>query len=208
MTDRVLRSDDPRCAELESQGWALVATSWGARLRVTPDLLRRLETVASAARGTGVEIRELTIEEAADVLRLDELTAADYPGGVATSHEPLDGAGARALFARGRVFGARYADTLLAVTVTEGGGPEGDGREGDGRRSRVETGFTAVHPDHRGRGLATAVKAASVLAHAAEGATLFGTGGSSANAASLAMNRSVGYEITETWHTYSPPGAP
>ena len=46
----------------------------------------------------------------------------------------------------------------------------------------------------------------NVLAHAADGATLFGTGGASVNAASLAMNRAVGYEIIETWHTYSEPG--
>ena len=45
-----------------------------------------------------------------------------------------------------------------------------------------------------------------MLAHAADGATLFGTGGASVNAASLAMNRAVGYEITETWHTYAEPG--
>lgn len=125
------------------------------------------------------------------MLRLDAATAADYPGGVATARSPLDAAGARALFARGRVFGVEYAEALVAVTVTEDVG------------DRVETEFTAVHPDHRGHGLATAVKAASVLAHAADGATLFGTGGSSADGASLAMNRAVGYQVTESWRTYA-----
>lgn len=192
MAVRVLRSDDPRCAELEATGWRVVATSWGARLQVTPDLVSRLELLVSAVAAR-VVVRELGPEDAAAVLRLDAVTAPDYPGGAATSHEPLDEAGARDLFARGRVFGVEEAGTLVAVTVTQDWG------------DRVETEFTAVHLDHRERGLATAVKAASVLAHRADGATLFGTGGASANTASLAMNRAVGYEITETWHTYAAP---
>jgi len=193
MTDhQVIRSDDPRGADLAAAGWRVVASSWGARLKVTPGLPGRLRDVVAAVDG-GVVIRELEVADSAAVLALDAATAADYPGGVATSHEPLDAASAHDLLARGRVFGAEYAGALVAVTVTS--------RVGD----RVETGFTAVHPEHRGRGLASAVKAASVLAHAEDGAVLFGTGGASTNAASLAMNRAVGYEITETWHTYAPP---
>ncbi len=46
-----------------------------------------------------------------------------------------------------------------------------------GGSERVETEFTSVAVDHRRRGLATAVKAASVLALADEGHRLFGTGG-------------------------------
>jgi GNAT superfamily N-acetyltransferase len=191
--DMVIRSDDPRCVDLERAGWTLVAASWGARLRVTPALLERLGKVVARTARSGTRIRELTMSDAQAVLRLDAVTAADYPGGVATLHEPLDPTSARDLFTRGRVFGAEHDGALVAVTATEEIG------------AIVETAFTAVDPPHRGQGLATAVKAASVLAHAAEGADLFGTGGASANVASLAMNRAVGYEITETWHTYRPP---
>lgn len=194
--DTVLRSDDPRCAELEASGWALVATSWGARLRVTPELFGRLRRLVSRVEGAGRVVRELGAEDAEAVRALDAGTAGDYPAGLAVFHEPLDRDAAEDLFTRGRVFGVEYAGTLVAVTVTEVVG-----------RSRVETGFTAVHPDQRGTGLATAVKAASVLAHAVDGATLFGTGGAGVNEASLAMNRTVGYQITETWHTYRPPSA-
>ncbi|CAM3773668.1 GNAT family N-acetyltransferase [Occultella aeris] len=193
MPEMVIRSDDPRCAELEGAGWTVVATSWGARLRVTPALLEGLGQVVAGAGQSGTRIRELTVSDADAVLRLDAATAADYPGGIATSHEPLDAAGARDLFTRGRVFGAEHDGVLVAITATEEVG------------ALVETAFTAVDPSHRGQGLATAVKAASVLAHAADGAALFGTGGASVNTASLAMNRAVGYEITETWHTYRPP---
>lgn len=193
MTEIVLRSDDSRCQGLEASGWRVVATSWGARLTVSPELLARLPALVACAAAAGFVVRELDVPDAPAVLQLDALTAADYPGGTATSHEPLDEVTVRGLLARGRVFGAEYADALVGVTVTEDVG------------DRVETEFTVVHPDHRGRGIASAVKAASVLAHAAAGATLFGTGGASVNAASLAMNRAVGYELTETWHTYARP---
>lgn len=195
--DRVLRSDDPEGAELERAGWTRAATSWGARLRVTPDLPDRLRRLVSRVEGAGGVVRELGLDDPDRILALDEATAGDYPGGVATAHEPLDPDSARDLFTRGRAFGVEYAGTPVAVTVTEV----------VGRGQQVETAFTAVHPDHRGKGLATAVKAASILAHVRDGATLFATGGAQANAASLAMNRTVGYEITETWHTYRAPAA-
>jgi len=52
--------------------------------------------------------------------------------------------------------------------------------------------------------VATAVKAASVLALAADGVRVFGTGGAGSNAASLGMNQAVGYRVTERWLTLDP----
>ena len=52
--------------------------------------------------------------------------------------------------------------------------------------------------------MATAVKAASVLALAADGVRVFGTGGAGSNAASLGMNLAVGYRVTERWLTLDP----
>lgn len=63
-----------------------------------------------------------------------------------------------------------------------------------------------THPAHRRRGLAAAVKAASVAAGVRAGHRLFGTGGAAVNAGSLAMNQAVGYEVTERWVTLVPPG--
>ncbi len=73
------------------------------------------------------------------------------------------------------------------------------------RGDLVETHFTSVHPDHRRQGLAAVVKDASVLTYAAEGSQWFGTGGAGTNAESIGMNKAVGDEITETWHTFLPP---
>ena len=62
-----------------------------------------------------------------------------------------------------------------------------------------------MHPQYRRRGLGSAVKAASVLALADAGVTVFGTGGADGNLGSLGANRRLGYLITERWRTYRPP---
>lgn len=191
--DLVLRSDDPRARQVEEDGWECIATSWGARLTIDPAdtaSLTRLRHLSDPARFPGHTLREAGPGDIPQVLTLDALTAGDYPGGVATHHEPLDTAAARALLEQGRLWGIWASDLLVALTVTRT------------LNDRVETEFTTVHPEHRRRGLATAVKAASVLGHVEDGATLFGTGGADSNAASLAMNEAVGYQITERWHTY------
>ncbi|MCK0112948.1 GNAT family N-acetyltransferase [Ornithinimicrobium sp. F0845] len=189
----VLRSTDPRVRQVEAEGWERVATSWGARLEIDPadpEPLARLQRLVGRADSAGYVLRLAQPDDIRQLLALDGLTAPDYPGGVATRHEPLDKDAATALLQRGQVWGAWQGETLVALTVTRK------------LEHRVETDFTAVHPQHRGGGLGSAVKAASVLAHAGQGETHFGTGGADSNLASLAMNRAVGYQITESWHTY------
>ncbi len=69
----------------------------------------------------------------------------------------------------------------------------------DGARAEVDV--TVVTPAWRGVGLATGVKAASLLALAAEGVTAVRTGGSQDNAAILASNRTLGFVVDERWVT-------
>lgn len=146
-----------------------------------------------AYREQGWDIEELTAADAPEVAALERVTFSDYPQTQATYREPLTEMNATGLFADGRVFGIRRNGQLVAVTATS---PEGN---------LIETHFTSVHPAHRRQGLATAVKAASVLANAEAGHTWFGTGGAGTNAGSIGMNEAVGYEITEMWHTLVPP---
>ncbi len=189
----MLRWGDPRVRQAEADGWECIATSWGARLTLDPAdsaSLTRLRHLVVRALQDGDFLREAVPDDVPQVLDLDALTANDYPGGVATRHDPLDEPAARALLEQGRLWGVWSGNALVALTATR---VDGD---------RVETEFTTVHPEHRRRGLATAVKATSVLAHAEQGATLFGTGGADSNLASLAMNEAVGYQITERWSTY------
>lgn len=191
-----VRSDDPQRDELLLQGWTVVGESWGARLRLgargTPERATaeaRLHAAVTAAERLGYRIVELGPDDAAAIAALDATNEADYPSTPSTAHVAPREDEVRDLFAsKGvRFFGARAAREVVAVT--------GIYRRPD----RAETEFTSVRADHRGRGLASAVKAASVLAMAAEGVDVFGTGGAAANAGSLAVNRGLGYAIEEHW---------
>lgn len=182
MTTQVLREDDPRLSSLLDAGWVVAHRSWGARLR-DPDatLLRSLLTAA---------VTEVDAAADPSVAALEAAVRDDYPGGPATAPDVHDPPALAALRAGGtRFFAVTDAGEVVAVTAIR--------REGD----HAETDFTAVARTHRRRGLAEAVKAASVLALLGEGVTVFGTGGAAENAASLAMNARLGYVVEERWLT-------
>ena len=189
---QVLREDDPRAAKLLAQGWTVAHRSWGARLReVDPERLHSL-----VANASGYVVEEVGSEADPGIAALEAEVREDYPGGPATAPAQHDATALAALRVGGtRFFAALADDAVVAVTAIK--------REDD---ERAETDFTSVARGHRRRGLAEAVKAASVLALAAEGARVFGTGGAEENAASLAMNARLGYAVTERWLTLVPPG--
>lgn len=186
---RVLRSDDPEADRLLAAGWTVVAESWGARLR-DPDP-HRLRAHMQRATDAGYDVRPLTDDELPAVADLEALTAPDYP------LTPATDVPARTVEVLGsldaRFVGAWRDGELAAVTAVVT------------TAERVETAFTSVHPDHRRRGLAAAVKAASVLLVLPTGARVFGTGGAAVNAGSLAMNAAVGYVVEERWLSLRPP---
>lgn len=187
----VLRADDDRRAPLERAGWVVSARSWGAQLDGAradrAELRRRLDAVADS-----VLVRELTGADVDLVLALDAATADDYPGDVATRHEPLTPERAVPTPSR-RAFGAFDGDgSLVAMTWI------------DTHDERAETDFTVVAAPHRRNGYGSAVKAASLLALLDAGVRRFRTGGSSENAASIAASRAVGYAIDEAWVTLRP----
>ena len=185
---RVIRADSPLRAGLEAEGWIVVARSWGAGLVVeaeTGDHLARLVERAASV----VSLRELDPGDADAVLALDHETLGDYPGDIATAHAPLTADQATPTDDH-RGWGAfTPAGLLVAMTFSHVGG------------ELTETDFTVVRRGWRGRGIGTAVKAASVLALAADGHRSFRTGGSADNPASIAANRAVGYELDEEWIT-------
>ena len=154
----------------------------------------RLRVLVERVQALGYVVAELGPESDGAVAALEAANRADYPGGPTTAPAVRTAASLAADRESGtRWFGALLEEELVAATaiLVEGG--------------RGETGTTSVAAAHRGRGLAQAVKAASVLALAAEGVALFGTGGADENAASLAMNARLGYEVTERWLTLVPP---
>ena len=183
-----MRSDDPRRAALEADGWRVSARSWGAQLDAEDVNFPRLAAMVLRVSDF-VTVRELLSSDAGAVLALDASTIADYPGGIATTHQRLSRERAEVTLAR-RAFGAfSSGGELLAVTYVDITG------------DRAETDFTVVAAAHRGRGLGSAVKAAAVLTAVADGARILRTGGSHDNLASLAANRSVGYVVDEEWIT-------
>ncbi len=135
-------------------------------------------------------VRALSAEDVPGALMLDGLTEADYPGGTATAHHALTPESARTGICRAG-FGAFVGAELVAMTYL-------DVDRGEGV---AETDFTVVAEAWRGKGVASAVKAAAVLALNAEGVTTFRTGGASENTWILAANVRLGYVVDEEWVT-------
>jgi GNAT superfamily N-acetyltransferase len=191
----VLRDDDPRRDDLESRGYTVVGQSWGARLELAdpPDLSivrRALDRVTAA----GVSVSELPMTAADDLYELEKANNGDYPFTPATSHDLLDADATRELWSQGfRVFGAYDGGRLLGATLIVH------------RGTHAETEFTSVLAARRGAGIGAAVKAASILACATDGARVSGTGGAAANGASLGVNQALGYVVTERWYSYRAP---
>ncbi|KXC04464.1 hypothetical protein MhomT_16250 [Microbacterium hominis] len=182
----VLQARDPRRDELERIGWVVAARSFGAQLDVDRIDEHKLGVLAAAA---GISTRELVTADIDAVLKLDRSTIEDYPGSIATQHPPLDPHRASPSSAR-RGFGAfPPSGELVAMTFLDIEG------------THAETDFTVVHAQWRRRGIATAVKAASLLALAGEGFTRFRTGGSADNEAIIRANDALGYLRDEEWVT-------
>jgi GNAT superfamily N-acetyltransferase len=187
---QIVRDDDPRCAELEAAGYRVVAESWAVRL-FDPDR-ELLESAVRRATAGGLTIRELGPESAELLHELEKANEADYPYTPATHRVVGELADIRALWPACRVFGAFDGNRLVGATVI---------RQKDGYG---DTAFTSVLGTHRRRGVAQAVKAASILAFLDIGISRFSTGGAAANQASLQANQSLGYQVTEQWRTYAP----
>ncbi|ROS30538.1 GNAT family N-acetyltransferase [Cellulomonas sp. PhB150] len=221
---RVLREDDPETEVLRAAGWSVVAESWGARLHVPPDGVEQdavleacLRAVDEAARA-GWRIEQLGPQDAVRIADLDADCADDYPWTPATGHDVPDPEDlGRRLRQDWSAFGAFRRDgdpdvadgpddadwydsdpdaPLSAVTVVSE------------HPDRVETEFTATHPDARRRGLATAVKAESILSLVAEGHRVFGTGGAAVNEGSLRANLRLGYVLEPRWLSWRAPAPP
>ncbi|MGW6196320.1 GNAT family N-acetyltransferase [Kribbella sp. NPDC055110] len=186
----IVQDGDPRCAELEAAGYRVVAESWAVRL-FDPDR-ELLETAVRRVTAGGLTLRELGSESAAVLYALEKSNESDYPYTPATHRAVGELADVEGLWPEHRVFGAFDGNRLVGATVM---------REKDGFG---DTAFTSVLASHRRRGVAQAVKAASILAFLDIGITRFSTGGAAANQASLQANQSLGYQLTEHWRTYAP----
>lgn len=188
---RVLREDDERVAPLLAEGWTVESESWGARLQLTDDAhLARLAARVEHVRAQGWRVVRLGPEHSGSIVALDALCAVDYPSTPATAHDVPDVAELETSLAMSGwwAYGAfGPLGDLDAVTVLYPAD------------ARVDTLFTVTRRTVRGRGLATAVKAAAVVDLAAQGHRMFGTGGAAVNVASLRANEALGYVLEPRW---------
>lgn len=188
----VLRADDQRGQSLADDGWTVTARSWAAQLDVTAENIETWETYLALFGPTDTH-RALNEVDGPAVLALDAATTGDYPGSLATAHASLTAASAVPTAKRWG-FGVFDADEqLVAMTFIEV----------DGNQAEVD--FTVVARPRRRQGLATALKAASLLALARRGVSRVRTGGSAENRGILAANRSLGFRIDEHWITMAAP---
>lgn len=197
----VLPADAPRRVELERRGWRVVARSFGAQLDGDAVDRARLRSLVDRA---GLTVRALDDADVDAVLALDAATIGHYPGSVATRHEPFDRERATPSATR-RGFGVWSGDDLVGMTFVDLlVGDDGAAAGSDAGSASAETDVTVVAAGHRGRGIGTAVKAASVLALLDAGVTRFRTGGSADNPAIIAANTALGYVRDEEWVTLEP----
>lgn len=143
---RVLPAADPQVAQLCARGWKITEESFGAKLQITPGVRQQLARIDTS----DLYIRPLVADDMSCVLHLDALTLGDYPGGVATAHAPLTRKTACPTPTR-RAWGAFRDSELVAMTWFEM----------DASGTFAEIDFTVVAPRWRGRGVATALKAAA-----------------------------------------------
>jgi len=189
----IVREDDPRCSELEAEGYEVVGYSWGANLRFDESSdLAMFEERVRQARNEGFNIRELSTADLAEVGEVEFANVNDYPLSAATRHElPTLEHLVGMVHAGVRFWGVFLERRLVAVTSLER------------RDQRWNTKFTSVLAEYRGRGLGAAVKAASISTLFNEGVRWFSTGGDASNEASLGANRTLGYVLEPRWRTYS-----
>jgi len=183
---RVLPAADPQVAQLCARGWKITEESFGAKLQITPGVRQQLARIDTP----DLCIRPLVADDMSCVLDLDALTLGDYPGGVATAHASLTRETACPTPTR-RAWGAFRDSELVAMTWFDT----------DASGTFAEIDFTVVAPHWRGRGVATALKAAAIVALANAGVDRIRTGGSMRNTAIIRTNEALGFVIDEHWVT-------
>ncbi|TNM67188.1 GNAT family N-acetyltransferase [Streptomyces sp. NP160] len=186
-------------AGLQRAGYAVTGRSWGAQLDAEDVDVDAAHRRVEAAAACGFVLRQLGSGDAAAAHRLVQECRADFPASPATPAPDL-GLDEVTGFAAGpgrAAFGvtapAAQGRRLVAVTLLE---VDDDGRSAD-------TELTAVAADHRGRGLATALKALAVVVLLSRGVRTFRTGGAAVAEASLRANRALGYRLEPQWLTWT-----
>ncbi|MPY67099.1 GNAT family N-acetyltransferase [Deinococcus sp. SDU3-2] len=176
--------------------------SWGAHLDLRgwdPERFRALEE-RLFLEGYEVDRWRMDAPEAEwqALYTLHRQGEADVPRNPTTMTAPLDLLALREVMTREEaVFVVRRRGELLALTRLTL--PQDRSLQGT---SEVSSDLTVTHPAHRGRGLATLVKAHALAWAQTEGYTHAGTGGAILNLPMLRVNTRLGYVPEAMWVTW------
>ena len=188
----IINSLDPKCSVLESEGYVVVAESWGAHLmfQETSDLAVYHQKIESLGL-RGFDLIELTQDSAYQVLELELKTNADYPYTPATAHELPTKESTLALWKSGTwIFGAfRESELVGVIAATQ-------------KQDEVNLDFGSVRSDQRGLGVGSGIASKAIVSLHKRGIRNFSTGGAASNAASLATVASLGFHVDEIWRSY------
>ncbi|PWJ48138.1 hypothetical protein SAMN06264364_13215 [Quadrisphaera granulorum] len=199
----VVREDDAvPVTALGAAGYEVTARSWGASLRVAAVDAPVWRRFVQAAERAAFTMRRLTEADAPALHGLVWACREDFPVTPATpAPEPALPEIAAGLRSGSVVAHGAFTSSgeLVAATSVE------LSDEPPGTVADVEQ--TVVARSARRRGLATAVKALSVLELGVDagpqGVVEFRTGGAQVNEASLRANRAVGYVLEPLWLTWT-----
>jgi ribosomal protein S18 acetylase RimI-like enzyme len=189
----IVNSLDPKCSVLESEGYVVVAESWGAHLALpeTSNLAVYHQRIDSLEM-RGFDLIELTQESADQVLELELKTNSDYPYTPATAHELPTKESTLALWKSGTwIFGAFRESVLVGVLAATQ------------KQEEVNLDFGSVRSDQRGLGVGSGLASRAIVSLHNRGIRNFSTGGAASNAASLATVASLGFDVDEIWRSYS-----
>ncbi|MFC3833743.1 MULTISPECIES: GNAT family N-acetyltransferase [Deinococcus] len=169
--------------------------SWGAHLDLTAFDPAPFQSLEERLFVAGYETEQLSPDAPdADWDALHALYLAgirDAPRNPTTTPEPLSRDDLRDTVRREEAaFVTRWRDEIVASTRLTPHGHE------------VESEHTVTHPQHRGRGLATALKGQALAWARAQGHTHAGTGGTVLNLPMLRVNTRLGYVTGPMWVTW------
>lgn len=169
--------------------------SWGAHLDLTTFDPAPFEALQERLFLAGYEPERLN-PDAPDadwhaLYDLHQTGVRDQPRNPTTTPDPLTRDGLRDVIRREEAaFVTRWRGQIVALTRLTPRGPE------------VESEGTVTHPDHRRRGVMTALKAHALTWAKGEGLAHAGTGGTVLNLPMLRVNTRLGYRTERMWITW------
>lgn len=169
--------------------------SWGAHLDLTAFDFEKYRPLEEKLFLAGYETERLTHFDADwdEFYALHQQGEGDVPRNPVTTPDVINSADLRrTIETEEAAFIVRHSGNIVALTRLTL----------DAAQREVESEFTATHPAHRSRGLATLLKAQALAWAKEQGYVHAGTGGAVLNLPMLRVNTRLGYVVERMWVTW------